>query len=89
MELRVVEKSDRKLKMELVGESHTFLNILTEYAWAAKASQAMYTIKHPYLSQPQLMVISENPKKTLSDAAQIIMDKAEDFEKTFERAMKK
>jgi len=89
MEIKVIENGERKLKMELVGESHTFLNLITEYAWLAKASQASYMIKHPYLSQPLLSVMSPHPKKTLSDAAQIIIDRAEEFGKAFDRALKK
>jgi DNA-directed RNA polymerase subunit L len=89
MELKVLENTEKKLKLELTGETHTFLNLITEYAWLAKASQALYTIKHPYLSQPQLSIISNNPRKTLSDAAQIIIDRTDEFGKNFERALKK
>ncbi len=89
MELKVLEKKADKLKLEVRGETHTFLNLITEYAWLARASQASYTIKHPYLSEPVLKVISPNPKKTLSDAAQIIIDRAKEFQKGVERALKK
>jgi DNA-directed RNA polymerase subunit L len=89
MELRVLEKRPEMLRMEVVGESHTLLNLLTEYAWEAKASQASYIIRHPYLSQPELIVKSKNPKKTVSDAAQIIIDRAKEFRHGFERALKR
>jgi len=89
MELKVIEKKPDKLSMEVVGETHTLLNVLTEYAWEAKASQASYIIDHPYLSQPELTVKSKNPKKTLSDAAQIIIDNTREFKVGFERALKK
>ena len=89
MELKVVEKKPDKLRIELVGESHTLLNVLTEYAWEAKASQASYIIEHPYLSQPELNVKSKNPKKTMSDAAQIIIDRSKEFKTAFERSLKK
>ena len=89
MELKVIEKKPDKLSMEVVGETHTLLNVLTEYAWEAKASQASYIIDHPYLSQPELIVRSKNPKKTLSDAAQILIDNSREFKIGFERALKK
>jgi len=89
MELKVIEKKPDKLSVEVVGETHTLLNVLTEYAWEAKASQASYTIKHPYLSQPQIHVKSKNPKKTLSDAAQMIMSHSKDFKTSFDRAVRK
>ncbi len=89
MELRVLEKRGDKLKLALLGETHTFLNLIAEYAWLANASQASYIIRHPYLSEPELIVKSSNPKKTLKDAAQIIIDRTEEFQKSFKRALKK
>ncbi len=89
MELTVLEEKPTKLRLEVKGENHTLLNIVTEYAWEAKAKQASYMIKHPYLSQPELTVISANPKKTLSDAAQLVMDRAKEFRVGLERGLKK
>ena len=89
MELKVLESRADKLKVEVEGETHTLLNILTEYAWDAGASQSSYIIEHPYLSQPVLVVKSKNPKKTMNDAAQIIIDKSKEFRTAFDRAAKK
>jgi DNA-directed RNA polymerase subunit L len=89
MELKVIEKKPDKIRMEVIGESHTLLNVLTEYAWEAKASQASYVIDHPYLSNPELMVKAKNPKKVLSDAAQIVIDRSKEFQTAFGRAVKK
>jgi DNA-directed RNA polymerase subunit L len=89
MELKVLEKKPDKIRVEVLGEDHTLLNIITEYAWEAKAKQASYIIQHPYLSQPELIVKSANAKKTLSDAAQLVMDKSKEFKVSFERALKK
>lgn len=89
MELKVLESRPDKMRMEVIGETHTLLNILTEYAWEAKAGQASYVMDHPYLSQPELIIKSANPKKTLSDAAQIVIDRSKEFRTAFERAAKK
>ncbi len=89
MELKVLEKKANKLKLQVLGETHTFLNLITEYAWLAHASQASYIIQHPYLSEPELIVTSSNPKKTLRDATQILIDRAEEFRLSFKRALKK
>lgn len=89
MELKVLEDKPNRMKLEVLGETHTLLNILTEYAWLAKADQASYMIQHPYLSQPELIIRSSNPRKTLKDSAQIIIDKAEEFQKGFNRVAKK
>ena len=89
MELKVLEKKPEKLSIEVAGETHTFLNILTEYAWEAKARQASYIIQHPYLSQPELIVISKDPKKTLADAAQMVAERSKEFKTAFDRSMRK
>ncbi len=89
MELKVLDSAPDKLSVEVHGETHTLLNVLTEYAWEAKASQASYVIDHPYLSTPELIVKSKNPKKTLSDAAQMIIDRSKDFKSAFDRAVRK
>jgi DNA-directed RNA polymerase subunit L len=89
MELKVVESKPDTLRIKVSGETHTLLNILTEYAWEVKAKQATYIIDHPYLSSPELMVKSSDPKKTLSDAAQVIIDRSKEFRTTFDRTVKK
>ncbi len=88
MELKVIDRQPDRLRVRVSGETHTLLNILTEYAWEAKASQASYMLEHPYLSQPEIIVKSKNPKKTLSDAAQIIIDRSRDFKSAFDRSLK-
>ena len=89
MELKVLESKTDKLKVEVKGETHTLLNIVSEYAWDAGASQSSYIIEHPYLSQPKLIVRSKNPKKTMSDAAQLVADRSKEFKVAFDRVSKK
>ncbi len=89
MELNVLERKDDKLKIEIKGESHTFLNILREKCWQAGALQATYMLEHPYLAQPKIIVYAKSPKKTLLEAAKMVADEAEEFVKEFKREIKK
>lgn len=89
MELKKIEKTKNTLKVEVIGEDHTLLNLLRENAWKAGADQASYIIEHPYLSQPKITVISSNPQKILSESAQIAVDDAATFQKEFKKALKK
>ncbi len=89
MKLRYLEKKKDKVKIEMKGASHTLLNILRENAWKAGASQASYIIEHPYLSEPKIIVRSNNAKRVLNDAAQFIIDDAKAFELEFKRALKR
>ena len=89
MEVEILEKRKDGLKILVRGESHTLLNLLRENAWAAGANSASYVIEHPYLSDPKITVKSNNPKRTLSSATQLVIDQASEFGKGFKRAVKK
>jgi len=85
MKLTVLEKKKDKWKIEVDGEDHTLLNLLTENAWKGKVKQASYMIKHPQLSKPEITVIGPNPKKILADAAQRIIDDSGAFQREIKR----
>ena len=89
MELRILEKKKDKLKVEVLGESHTLINLLRENAWKEKADQASYMIEHPYMAQPKIIVRAGNPKRVLVNAAQMVVDDSKGFSREFKRAMKK
>ncbi|MBU0530253.1 MAG: DNA-directed RNA polymerase subunit L [Candidatus Aenigmatarchaeota archaeon] len=89
MKLRVVENKKDKLRIEVVGESHTLLNLLRETAWKEGAEQASYIVEHPYMSNPELIIRSNNPKNVLSSTAQSIVDQSIAFEKELKRVVKK
>jgi DNA-directed RNA polymerase subunit L len=89
MKLVLLENTDKKMVLEIRGETHTFLNLLRENAWDAGSKQASYMIEHPYLSEPKLIIRADNPKKVLDSAAQMIIEQAKDFEKEFRRVSAK
>ncbi|HJW96911.1 MAG TPA: DNA-directed RNA polymerase subunit L [archaeon] len=89
MEIKVLEKSNESMKIEVVGENHTLLNLLREKSWKAGATQASYMIEHPYLSNPKITVRAKNPKKVLADAIQMVAEDAREFGKEFGKAGKK
>lgn len=89
MAIKVLEKKKDKFKIEVTGEGHTLLNILREKAWKTGARQSAYMIKHPYLSQPEIIIRAKNPGKVLSDAAQLVINDSREFGKEFKRALKR
>ncbi len=89
MKLEIIEDEKNKLKLAVTGESHTLLNILRENSWKSGADQAAYIVEHPYLSKPQIVVTSDNPRKTLNSALQTVIDQAKEFEKEFSASVKK
>jgi len=89
MELSAIEKGKERLRVVVRGETHTMLNLIRENTWKAGARQSSYIIQHPYISQPEIIVRSKNPSKTLRDSAQMVIDDSRDFSVAFKRAMKK
>ena len=71
MEIKVIEKEKNKLKLEIIGEDHTFCNALRKELWNDKDVQvAGYNIEHPLVSNPVLTLETEkkDPKKVLESA---------------------
>ena len=87
MELRILEESEDMLKVE-IGDV-TLINLLNEKIWKQRGIEfSAYNIEHPYLSKPVITVRSKNPKKTLVDAADRIIDDVDALRKKLQSAMK-
>jgi len=87
--LELVSKETDKVKVRVNGEDHTLLNVLRENAWKNKADQATYTIEHPYLSEPEIIIKAKSPLKVLEDSAQELVQQTKELEKEFARTLKK
>lgn len=74
MEIKILEESKDKILVEIVGETHTFCNILRDELWNdPHIKVAGYQIEHSLISNPILVVETdgkENPKKTLKNAVE-------------------
>ena len=71
MEIRVLEKTKNKLKIEVVGEDHTLCNALRKELWEDKNVEiAGYNMKHPLISEPEIVVETKSgdPVKALLKA---------------------
>ena len=80
MKIELLEESDGKLKLRI--DDLTLVNLLNENIWKQKSIEmAAYSVEHPYLSQPVLVVKSKNPKKTLLDAAEKILEDVKELKK--------
>ena len=71
MELNTLQKTKTKLRLEIKGEDHTFVNILKKELYNDKAVKyAGYKIEHAHIGIPELIMETEgkDPKKVLLDA---------------------
>lgn len=71
MEVTILKEDKNTLEVELKGENHTFCNALREALWTVNDVEiASYTIKHPLVTHPILLVKTKSgkPRKALQDA---------------------
>ncbi|MEK6974478.1 MAG: DNA-directed RNA polymerase subunit L [Nanoarchaeota archaeon] len=92
MELKVLEQTKERLKIELIGEDNTLSNALRKELWLDPHIKiAGYNIEHSLVSNPILVIEtdgSENPKKALLSAIENIRKRNKDLLAEFNKAMK-
>jgi DNA-directed RNA polymerase subunit L len=91
MELKVVKAEDKKLLLELAGESLTITNLLREKLWEDKnVSEAAQIKEHPYLSEPKIWVVVKrgSPLRALDKATNRALDDLEKLKKEFKEKLK-
>jgi len=93
MELRVIEKSDTELSIEIAGEDHTFMNVLKGALLETDGVEAATYDMNPEQSggqtEPILTIKTEgnvDALDALETGAERIMEKADGFRDTFETA---
>lgn len=88
MKINVLENESELIKIE-IEDDLTLVNLLNENLWKQKGLDfAAYKKDHPYLSNPVLMVKSKNPKKSVVEAAEQIIEDVKEFKKQFSVATK-
>ena len=86
MKLDVLEKKKGRVKISV--DDLTLVNLLNENLWKENIKYSAYSVDHPYLSKPVLVVKSNDPKKSLLDAAEQIVADTKELRKKFQRARK-
>ena len=72
MEINVLEHTKTKLRIQIKGEDHTFLNLLKKELYNdSSVKYAGYKIEHVHVGIPELILETEGkePKKVLLAAA--------------------
>ena len=92
MEIKVIEESKKKLVFELAGEGHSFCGALKKELWRNKSTVAAgYTIKHPLVGIPRMVVETDgtkSPAEVLKDAAKALKKRTDSFGKEFTKVAK-
>lgn len=90
MKVNVLRRSANELKIEIVGERHSFCNALQMSLLEDKRVEfAGYDLAHPLVAQPVVRVLtkgSRKPEDALIAAAKRLGKQMDDFIKAFEDA---
>jgi len=93
MELRVIEKTDEELRMEIADEDHTFMNVLKgallETPGVVAATYDMNPEQSGGQTEPILSVKTDDdtdPLDAVGDASRRVQDLADDFVTAFDAA---
>lgn len=90
MELKILEKSEDEMKLEIAGESHTLLNMLKIILLEDdRVHTASYDMKHVTISDPVLFVKTENadPIDVVKDAVATLITECDEFITVFNKAV--
>ena len=93
MELRVIEKTDDELRIEIAGEGHTFMNVLKgtllETEGVSAATYDMNPEQSGGQTEPILSITTEgdlDPLDALAEGADSVRDSTDEFKDAFEAA---
>jgi len=93
MKVNVLEKSKNELKIEIVGEGHTFCNALHSALLKDSTVEFVgYGLAHPLVAQPTLYVRTKGrrrPENAMIEAARTLGKEVEEIQEAFESALKK
>ncbi len=88
MKIEVLENEKNKVKLE-IHDNLTLVNLLNENIWKQKGVDiSTYSMQHPYMSKPVLLVKAKDPKKVILDATEQIIEDATELKKQFKNAVK-
>lgn len=91
MEVELLEKEGTKMKLRLVGEGHSFSNVLRKKLHEdERIETSAYNIAHPLLSDPEVHVKTEerkSPKRALIRAADELSEEYEEVKNKLEKAL--
>lgn len=92
MELKIVKEDEKRLIVELTGESIGFAHMLKDELWKdTNVKEAAAIKEHPYLSEPKVLVVVSrgSPKTALEKVSENVLNEAKEFGDKFKTASKK
>ena len=87
MEIKILDDKKNRIILEVKGADHTLCNAIKSELWNDKHVKiAAYSIRHPQISVPQMIVETDgevSPKNALINAVQRLHKSNEKFKREF------
>jgi len=91
MDIRILKREKDTLEFEIVGEDHTFCNLLRELlSRDERVVMAAYRVDHPLVGHPRFVVMTDgsaDPKDVLLEKAKLMRDLALEFKEACAKAL--
>jgi DNA-directed RNA polymerase subunit L len=95
MEIKILKKTPDEMRVEILGEGHTFCNLLEKALLEDSAVEVGgYSLEHPLVSNPVIHVRmkekrkpEKRPETALKEAAEKIRHRSKEFRVSFEKAL--
>ncbi len=72
-EVKLLRLSDKTIEIELIGEDHTMANLIAKYAIKTPGvTYASYTISHPLVSNPVIVITTDGSKKPIDVLEEVL-----------------
>jgi len=96
VDIKILKKTSDEMRIEIVGEGHTFCNVLQKTLLEDETVEiGGYSIEHPLVSNPVVYVKmkekrkpEKRPETALKEAAEKIRHRSREFRISFEKAWK-
>jgi DNA-directed RNA polymerase subunit L len=92
LQLKVLEKTDSELKIEVEGEGRTFCNLLESVLLEdGKVEFASYNMPHPLISNTVVTIRTgkgKKPEEALKEACEKILQRGKELSEAFANAIK-
>jgi len=96
VEIKILNKTADEMRIEIIGEGHTFCNLLQKALLEDETVEiGGYSIEHPLVSNPIVYVKmkekrkpEKRPETALKEAAEKIRHRSREFRISFEKALK-
>jgi DNA-directed RNA polymerase subunit L len=90
MELKIIDKTEDEMHLEIKGETHTLLNMLKSVLLEdVRVHTASYDMKHVSISEPILYIKTDgtDPIIIIKEAAEVLASRCEEFLSVFGKAV--